>query len=141
VIELSGGPGPVRLQPVLPLAPALGRGRPSAAGPFPLSRERLLLTFSGTVALYQAFRALELPPGSTVLCPSYNCGHEIEPLVRLGLQVQCYRVGLDLKPDLRDIERRMGPEIRALLVTHYFGFAQPLAELRTLCDRRGIRLV
>lgn len=139
--ESSGGSGPVRLQPVLPLAAALGRGTPSAAAPFPLSQERLLLTYSGTVALYQAFRALQLPPGSTVLCPSYNCGHEIEPLVRLGLRVQCYRVGPDLQPDLLDLERRMAPEVRALLVTHYFGFAQPLAELRGLCDRHGIRLV
>ena len=137
----GGDPAPVRFQPVLPLRAALGKAPARAARPFPLDRERLLLTFSGTAALHQAFRALDLPPGSTVLCPSYNCGHEIEPLVRLGLRVQCYRVGPDLQADLADIERRIEAGVRALLVTHYFGFAQPLAALRRLCDRHGIRLV
>ena len=138
----GGSPaGPVRFQPVLPLAAALGLGRRPGERPFPLDQSRLLLTFSGTAAIHQAFLALDLPPGSTVLCPSYNCGHEIEPLVRLGLRVRCYRVGPDLRADLDDIERRLAPSVRALLVTHYFGFAQPLAELRALCDRHGIRLV
>jgi perosamine synthetase len=91
--------------------------------------------------VHQAFRALDLPAGSTVLCPSYNCGHEIEPILRLGLRVQCYRVGGDLQADLYDIARRLDDDVRAIVLTHYFGFAQPLAELRALCDRHGIRLV
>lgn len=138
--EASRPVGPVRFQPVLPLAAALGRG-PRVPRPFPLGQPRLQLTFSGTAAIHQAFRALDLPPGSTVLCPGYNCGHEIEPVLRLGLRVRCYRVGTDLRADLDDIERRMDDSVRALLVTHYFGFAQPLLELRALCDRRGVRLI
>jgi dTDP-4-amino-4,6-dideoxygalactose transaminase len=134
------GQRPVRYQPVLPLAAALGAGERFPA-PFPLDQRRLLLTFSGTAAIAQAFEALGLPRGATVLCPSFNCGHEIEPLVRLGLRVECYRVGPDLQADLGDIERRLGGGARALLITHYFGFAQPLADLRALCDRFGIYLV
>ena len=80
-------------------------------------------------------------PGAVVLCPSYNCGHEIEPLIRLGLRVRCYRVGGDLEVDLDDLRRRMDREVKAVLVTHYFGFGQPLDELKTLCDRRGVFLV
>lgn len=132
---------PVRLNAVLPLDAALGRGRPLPRRPFPLDQPGIALTFSGTVAVYQAFRALGLPAGSVVLCPSYNCGHEIEPLMRLGLQVQCYRVTSDLEADLEDIERRMGPKVKALLITHFFGFGQNLEELRALCDRRGVFLV
>ena len=139
--DIAGGPGPVRFQPVLPLAAALGSGPRTSGRPFPLDQPRLLLTFSGTAAIHQALLALDLPPESTVLCPGFNCGHEIEPVVRLGLRVRCYRVGGDLQVDLADIERRMDDSVRALLVTHYFGFAQPLAELRALCDRRGVRLV
>jgi dTDP-4-amino-4,6-dideoxygalactose transaminase len=134
------GPRPVRYQPVLPLGAALGAGGRIPA-PFPLDQRRLLLTFSGTAAMAQAFEALGLPRGATVLCPSFNCGHEIEPLVRRGLRVECYRVGPNLEADLGDIERRLGRGARALLITHYFGFAQPLADLRALCDRHGIYLV
>ena len=131
----------VRFQPVLPLDTALmTRGRRQAR-PFPLDQPRTLLTFSGSAAMYQAFRALGLPPGSTVLCPSYNCGHEIEPLLRQGLRVRCYRVGADLRSDPADIQRRVTPDVRAVLVTHFFGFAQRLGELRALCERHGLYLV
>lgn len=132
---------PVRLQQVLPLMTALGPAASSAALPFPLDRSWAVPTFSGTAAVYQAFRALGLPPGSIVLCPSYNCGHEIEPLLRLGLRVRCYRIGADMDADLDDIRRRMNEEVKAILVTHFFGFAQRLGELRALCDRWGAFLV
>ncbi len=132
---------PVRFQQVLPLRIALGRGRSDDALPFPLDQTRTELTFSGTASIYQAFRALKLAPGSVVLCPSYNCGHEIEPLLRLGLRPKWYRVGPDLESDLDDIRRRFTDEVRAVLVTHFFGFAQPVEELRVLCDRWGAFLV
>ena len=132
---------PVRLSAVLPLDAALGRGPLLPRRPFPLDQPGVVLTFSGTIAVYQAFRALGLAAGSVVLCPSYNCGHEIEPLMRLGLRIHCYRVTAGLDADLEDIERRMGPTVKALLVTHFFGFGQRLEELRALCDRRGVFLV
>lgn len=138
---LERSSGPVRLNAVLPLDAALGRGPQLLRRPFPLDQPGVALTFSGTVAVYQAFRALGLPAGSVVLCPSYNCGHEIEPLMRLGLQIQCYRVTSDLEADIEDINRRMDRGVKALLVTHFFGFGQGLEELRSLCDRRGVFLV
>jgi perosamine synthetase len=133
--------GQVRLNAVLPLDAALGRGPQLLRRPFPLDQPGVALTFSGTVAVYQAFQALGLPAGSVVLCPSYNCGHEIEPLMRLGLKIQCYRVTSDLEADIEDIDRRMDRSVKALLVTHFFGFGQRLDELRALCDRRGVFLV
>jgi dTDP-4-amino-4,6-dideoxygalactose transaminase len=132
---------PVRCQPVLPLEAVFGGAEAGAEiRPFPLNAPGVVLTYSGTAALYQAFRALALPPGSIVLCPSYNCGHEIEPLLRLGLGVECYRVTRDLKIDLEDLERRMRGA-RAVMVTHYFGFPQPLRTLREVCTRHGVWLV
>jgi dTDP-4-amino-4,6-dideoxygalactose transaminase len=35
----------------------------------------------------------------------------------------------------------MCDEVRAVLVTHFFGFAQPVAEIRVICDRWGALLV
>lgn len=131
----------VRSQPVLPIEAVFARPKESQERPFPLRDPELALTYSGTAAVYQAFRALHLNAGSSVLCPSYNCGHEIEPLLRLGLRVECYRVTTDLQIDLEDVERRLRGGAKALMATHYFGFPQPLAELRELCDRHGTFLV
>lgn len=132
---------PLRIQPVLPFAAALGGQPHHESLPFPLDQPRLVLTYSGTAAVYRAFRALRLPAGATVLCPSYNCGHELEPILRLGLKVRCYRVTSNLETDLHDLERRITADVKAVLVTHFFGFGQSLEALRTLCDRHSLALV
>lgn len=132
---------PVRFQPVLPLGAVLNGTPAFIERAYPLNRRDTVLTYSGTAAIYQALLALNLPAGSTVLCPSYNCGHELEPMLRLGLRVECYRVDASLSIDLDDIERRMTPDVRAVLVTHFFGFGQTLEPLRALCDRRGVFLI
>jgi len=131
----------VRFQPVLPWRLALSGAKPGAVRPFPLDQPRVVTTFSGTAAIYQAGKSLRLPEGATVLVPSYNCGHEIEPFLRLGLRVECYRVMADLQIDLADVERRMRKSAGALLITHYFGFGQPLEAIRALCDRHGVMLI
>ena len=108
---------------------------------FPLSGQRAILTFSGTAAVAQAVAALELAPGDAVLCPAYACGHEIEPLLRAGIPLEFYRVDERMQVDVNDIRRRLRPPVRALLVTHYFGFPQPIAWLRKLCDEQGAYLI
>jgi dTDP-4-amino-4,6-dideoxygalactose transaminase len=76
-----------------------------------------------------------------VLCPAYNCGHEVEPLLRRGVQVDFYAVAPDLSIDLQDLERRIEKRTRAVLLTHYFGFPQAIDALRALCDERGLYLI
>lgn len=134
-------PLPVRSQSVLPVDVIFRPPRKSTELPFPLDRDATLFTYSGTTAIYHGFRSLPLAAGATVLCPSYNCGHEIEPLLRLGLRVRCYRVGSDLCADLNDVERRIREGARAVMITHYFGFPQPVSELRALCDQYGCYLI
>jgi perosamine synthetase len=127
----------------MPLPPRLLKRLLSGPGSFsaPWGDAPACHTFSGTAAIHQAIRVLSLLPGDRVLCPSYNCGHEIEPLLRAGLEVDYFTVGADLNVDLDDLEARISKRTKAVLVTHYFGFPQPLTELRQLCDARGLYLL
>jgi perosamine synthetase len=136
-------PEPVRFVPSLPwLLPPYVAGQGHRPLPFPFSAASLRLTFSGTAAIAQGVKALDLPSGSEVLCPAYHCGHEIEPFIRAGCEVGLYRVAPDLQIDLDDIRKRLGPQVKALLVTHYFGFPQlQLAALQHLCKQNGTLLV
>ncbi|MGF1615993.1 MAG: aminotransferase class I/II-fold pyridoxal phosphate-dependent enzyme [Gammaproteobacteria bacterium] len=137
------GQEPVRFVPTLPsLIPTKVVNAAPRYVPFPLSQRSFRYTFSGTAAIAQGLAAMALRPGSKVLCPSYHCGHEIEPFIRAQFQVELYRVQRDLQIDLQDIRDRLKPEVRALLVTHYFGFAQrQLRELYELCRQNGTLLV
>jgi perosamine synthetase len=102
---------------------------------------RTLWTFHGTAAVYQAVVALGLKSGDKVLIPSYNCGHELEPVMRAGAGVGFYRIDSQLRIDVEDLEMAIDPRTRAILVTHYFGFPQKLEAVKALCDRHELALI
>lgn len=136
-LKLLFDPLAVRLDPVL-LHPGPEPVRWSLPG---LAQSRTLLTFHGTAAVYQAVRALRLAKGEKVLIPSYNCGHELEPVLRAGASVGFYRIDEALHVDLGDLAAAIDPSTRAVLVTHYFGFPQKIRAIRELCDRHGLSLI
>jgi dTDP-4-amino-4,6-dideoxygalactose transaminase len=102
--------------------------------PFPLATNDYLLYFSARFALAAGIRYLGINEGETVLLPSYNCGIEIEPFHHFGIRTDFYRIKPDLTIDMVDIARRMCRGVKAVLVTHYLGFPQPLGEIRELCN-------
>lgn len=101
----------------------------------------MIATFLGRVAVRRMCRELGLGEGDDVLAPSYNCGSEIDPLLESGASVALYRVGRDARIDVQDIVARVTERTRAVYVTHYFGWAQPLEELSVLCRERGLFLI
>lgn len=100
------------------------------------------LTENGRSALYRGMGLLERSGGKdTVLLPSYNCGTEIESAVSAGHKVSFYRIDRSCRPDLNDLERRIDGRTLAVLVTHFNGFPQPIAEIRDICRRKGVYLI
>ncbi len=119
----------------------LRRSATTAELPFPVDHDRVAFTMNGSAALYQASVVLGLEPPDTVLCPAYNCGYEIEPFLSRGLGLDLYSVGNDLRVDIDDLRHRIGAKTKAILVTHYFGFPQPLDEIRAICDEHDLWLI
>jgi perosamine synthetase len=125
----------------LPLRLLKRRGQNRHDLPLPFIHPHVCYPFSGTAAIYQGARALKLTANDRVLCPAYNCGHEIEPLLRQKVSVGFYSVNRQLEIGLSDLEKRIDRQTRAVLVTHYFGFPQPLGTIRELCDAHGLYLI
>lgn len=109
--------------------------------PFPLNHNRLTFCFSARYALFKGIEALGLKCGDRVLLPSYNCGVEIEPFHYSGIQTDFYRIDKNLRPDLDDVRKRLRGNVKALLVTHFLGFPQPIEEIRHLCSEVGVYLI
>lgn len=68
----------------------------------------------------------------------------LDPAVNLGANVLLYPVRANLSPDLEKLEKiaRNGEKpIRALLATHFFGFAQNFDDLKMWCDEHGVVLI
>ena len=52
-----------------------------------------------------------------------------------------YRVGIDAAIDLADCSARLSPEVKAIMVTSYFGVPQALAAIRAWCDQHHILML
>jgi len=98
---------------------------------------------SCTAALHLAYLAAGVGPGDEVIVPSMTfvataaavryCGATPVLADILGP----HDFGLD--PD--DVERRLSRRTKAVCAVHYGGYAAAIAELRRLCDERGIALI
>lgn len=98
-------------------------------------------TTSGRSAIYQALLLLRLPPGSVVLVPSYHCPTMVAPVLLAGHKPLYFGIRADGLPDIAHIEAAAAEQARAMLVSHYFGLAKSLQEVRTWCDAHGIALI
>jgi perosamine synthetase len=84
---------------------------------------------------------LRMDPGDEILMPAYNCGTEIDPLLKAGISIVLYRVDKSTRIDVADIRRRVTDRTKAVYVTHYFGFPQPLTELKQICQQGRMYLI
>lgn len=131
--------------PRAPLAPVLSRSsfvavsqvRPASV----LDAGAVRLVTSGRIAIAMALREMGIGAGDCVLVPAYHSQSMVAPVVACGAQPVFYRVGADGMADLADIESKLTPAVKVLMVTSYFGFFQPLDRVRALCDLRGLQLL
>ncbi len=91
-------------------------------------------------AIFNGLKAAGLGPAHRVLMPEYHHGVEVETVRLLGAHIDYYPVDLSLSVNPSQIENAIRPETRALYVIHYFGFPQPIMQLREICTRRGLLL-
>lgn len=125
--------------PVLALADFALRAAPSL--PALDAAPAVQLVSSGRIAIGMALRALGVAAGDTVLVPAYHSPSMIPPVHWCGAQVVFYRIHPDTTADLIDIARKIGPGVKAIMVTHFFGVPQDLTALRALCDAHGLGLI
>ena len=93
-------------------------------------------------AILEACKLLDLGSGDEILAPAYNCGAEIDPLLKSGSAVTLYAVDRSTNINLEDLERRISPRTKAIYVIHYFGFCQPEIEaVQRLCRAQDLYLI
>lgn len=132
---------PTRLSIWPPLPPSVYTRAAGAPLPFPLEDPSCRLFAMGRHALMEGTRSLGLVRGDKVLAPAYNHGSGTEALLRLGVESVFYGGNDRLEPDERELEKLLGPRVRALSVIHYLGFPQDAARWRRWCDERGLFLI
>lgn len=108
---------------------------------FPLNHERSYYFFSARYALAAGIKALGISSGDKVLLPAYNCGVEIDPFKHFDIQTAFYRIDKSLHVDLDDLLQRIDDRVKAILITHFLGFPQPINEIKRICTKNGLFLI
>jgi dTDP-4-amino-4,6-dideoxygalactose transaminase len=106
-----------------------------------LDADAVRLVTSGRIAIALALREIGVTEGDTVLVPAYHSMSMVAPVIACGARPVFYRVEANAAIDLADVARKLDPSVKAIMVTSYFGFPQPLAAVRAFCDRHAIALL
>lgn len=98
---------------------------------------------SGTAALHLALLAAGVRQGDEVIVPSLTYVAGAAAVRYCGaLPVfadSCGSHDLNMDPD--DVEQHVGPRTRAVLATHWMGYACDLARLERICEQHGLALI
>ncbi len=94
---------------------------------------------NGTSALASMFFALNLPPGSEIMVPSYTFFATIMPMRLFGL----VPVFVDVNPrtlcfDLEDAKKRLTPDTKAVLPVHWIGLPADMDLIGDWAKEKGL---
>lgn len=130
---------PIPRLPTLDWGSFAGDG--ASAMPCMLTHPAAQFTVSGRASILLALEMLNVGSGDKVLVPTYHCPTMIAPVLALGAQAVFYPINTSGAPDLPWIKQHHNTGIHAILVAHFFGLPQPLADVRQWCDEHGVRLL
>lgn len=107
-----------------------------------LQAPEVILTHSCTAALELVALALDIRPGDEVILPSYTYVSTANAFALRGATL----VFADVRPDhpsldWDDVERRITPKTKAVVVVHYAGMLADVARMKALKRKYGIVLV
>lgn len=97
---------------------------------------------SGTASLHAAYFGLGIGPGDEVIAPTYTFLATVMPI----FQSHGVPVLADMEPSTltvapEDVERRVTPRTRAVVVTHIWGHPADMDRIGDVCRRHGLALV
>jgi dTDP-4-amino-4,6-dideoxygalactose transaminase len=98
---------------------------------------------NGTAALHLACLALDLGPGDEVLCPALTFIATANAIRYCGAQPRfvdiCGPHDLNLSPE--DLNRKITPRTKAIMVVHYAGFPADMAAIRAIAAQHGLAII
>jgi dTDP-4-amino-4,6-dideoxygalactose transaminase len=97
---------------------------------------------NGTASLRAAMWACEVGLGDEIICPSLTFWASCTQALTLGAAVHFADVeadSIDLDPS--DIERRIGPRTKALMVVHYSGYPADMDAILAVAEKHDLKVI
>jgi dTDP-4-amino-4,6-dideoxygalactose transaminase len=99
-------------------------------------------TCNGTAALHSAMWACGVGAGDEVICPSVTYWASAAPALQLGAAVnfaECDPKTLCIDPN--DIEHRIGPRTKAIVVVHVYGHPCDMDPIMAIARKHGVKVI
>lgn len=90
---------------------------------------------NGRTALFQGLTCIFEPNRTDILVPAYNCGIELETIIRCGYRPVFYRINKNCNIDLNHLSGLINHRTLGVLVTYFNGFPQEIEKIKEICDR------
>jgi len=100
-----------------------------------------LAVTSGTAALRVALAGLGIGKGDTVITQSFTFVATVEAIIEAHATPVCTEVDETLNMDPADLERRITPDTKAVIVVHMLGVPARIDEIKEICDRHGVAMI
>ncbi len=97
---------------------------------------------SGTASLHAAMWACGVGAGDEVIAPSLTYWATCAAAVSLGAAVNFADIDpVTLCIDPKDIEHRIGPRTKAIIVVHYLGHPADMDEIMAIARKHGVKVI
>jgi dTDP-4-amino-4,6-dideoxygalactose transaminase len=98
---------------------------------------------SGTAALHLACRSLEIGPGDEVICPSLTFVATANAILYVGAKPVFADTTdvTDFNISVADIEKKVSPRTKAIMVVHYAGYPCQMDKIREIADRHNLFII
>lgn len=108
-----------------------------------LGLKHAIAVANGTAALHLSFLALELEAGAEIIQPPINFVAAANMTLAIGaVPVFADIIGLDEPTiDPAEIECKITPRTKAVVVMHYGGYLSRMTEIREVCERHSLFLI
>lgn len=106
-------------------------------------KSKAVAVSSGTAALHMAMLALGIGPDDEVIVPALTFVADVNVVRMTGAApviADCTSLD-DLNINPRDIERKITPRTKAVMIVHFAGYPCDMDALVALCQERGIYLI
>jgi dTDP-4-amino-4,6-dideoxygalactose transaminase len=100
-----------------------------------------LAVSSGTAAITLGLMAAGIRPGDEVACPAYTFAATPSAILLAGAVPVLVEVDEDLHLDVADLERKLSPRTKAIVVVHMGGFASDMEPILEVARGAGVPVI
>ena len=106
-----------------------------------LKKKNVYFLQTGREALKLGLSYLKILSNDRILIPAYICQEVTKAIKTLKIDIDYYQIFNNLNPDFNDIQAKITPKTKAILMVHYFGFPQPIEEFENICKKYNLKLI